>query len=83
MHGAKRPVVAGGDFSLLPEDDPHYRPSMNKKQAIKFLSDAQFQVLLSGNFSHYEEAGYKARYEALSILTDAREAIKGGMANGE
>ena len=76
-HGAGR-IGKGGDFSLLPEDDPHYRPSMNKKQIIKFLGDAYYAVVRDSNFPDYHSTGYKARHDALVILTDARESVRGG-----
>lgn len=60
---------------MLPTDDPHYRPSMTRKEAIKFLGDAHYRVLTGSNYGDYNSPEYRARYEALRILTDARESL--------
>ena len=43
-HGAKR-VPAGGDYSVLPMDDPHHRPAITRNQALRLLNSARNHVI--------------------------------------
>jgi hypothetical protein len=76
-HGAGR-VGKGGDFSLLPDDDPHYRPSLNKSQVLRLLNRALTHVIgnCDGIFTS-GEARYMAWRDAQTIITDAKRCVMG------
>ena len=74
-HGAKR-VPAGGDYSTLPMDDPHYRPSMTKAQTIRFLNRAYTHVI-ANCWGWTDDLFYKSWRDAQHILLSAkREVVK-------
>jgi hypothetical protein len=72
-HGAKR-VAAGGDYSTLPMDDPHYRPPMTKKEAIKILRHAETHVICSDLYQ-YDQAYRETR----NILYNATLELVNGV----
>lgn len=77
-HGAGR-LGKGGDFSILPMDDPHYRPSLTKNQALRLLNRALTYVICNGsNWGAFTgEAGvYDAWRETQTILTEAKKAVQ-------
>jgi len=69
LHGAKR-IADGGDFSQLPDDDPHYRPSLTPKQALKMLRRAYSSVQMGPGW------GTDAWHESLRILAAAQKKVQ-------
>src|SRR5579864_8773459 len=68
-HGAAR-VPSGGDFSVLPVDDPHYRPSLTKLEALRLLRSAAGKVTYTAAdfFSRNWDQAWR---DALEILGKA------------
>jgi hypothetical protein len=78
-HGANRPIVAGGDFSLLPDDDPHYRPSMTRTQVKKCLNAAELHVIIEAQPDLPEDSWiehpWKWRSDACQIIREAKSKL--------
>jgi len=87
-HGAGR-IGNGGDFSMLPMDDPHYRPSLSKQQVQRVLRNARWKMgrpRLVDRDSYIRQHGFeaweqiskiedKAYRDAYEIITHAMEAL--------
>ncbi len=73
-HGAKR-VPSGGDFSVLPSDDPHYRPTLTKSQALQLLRHVAGHVThMAGDFFRRDwDAAWR---DALEIIGKAMKGVK-------
>jgi len=88
-HGAGR-LGKGGDFSLLPITDPHYRPSMTRAQTVRFLKDAAVRFVFPRVWNReifIKQFGWEmwveqdkreqnAYFEALGIFADAIKEVK-------
>lgn len=78
-HGANRPMVAGGDFSLLPDDDPHYRPMMSRKELRKFLNAAELAIILSPSpdlaIESWVDTSFRWRHDAYEIIREAKKQL--------
>jgi hypothetical protein len=75
LHGAKR-VPSGGDFSVLPLADPHYRPTLTKAQTLKLLRSVATRVTLMAA-DYFSRDWDMAWRDALEILGKAIKDVKG------
>lgn len=77
LHGAAR--VSDGNFSMLPSDDPHYRPSMTRAEARKFLTAAELQVIIAPQPDLPEDSWidmpWQWRHDAYQIFRDAKARL--------
>ena len=73
-HGAAR-VPSGGDYSALPMDDPHYRPAITKKEALRLLRSAAGKVTHSaGDF--FSRNWDQAWRDSLELIGKAIKDVK-------
>jgi len=72
-HGAAR--ISNGDYSVLPADDPHYRPVMTKAETLSFLRRAVTHVTFSAGdfFSRDLDTSWR---DALATLGQAIKDVK-------
>ena len=77
-HGAGR-VAEGGDFSALPMDDPHFRPSMTRAEIKTFLNGVELQVIIAPQPDLPEESwigsAWEWRHDAYEIIRAAKRSL--------
>jgi hypothetical protein len=78
LHGARR-IQSRENFSELAPDDPHYRPSLNKRDALRKLRriiDAAMGQLFCPTMDQMQ----RARQAVMSAAARAVADIRGGAA---